>query len=270
MSKRVLKTFRPGLSVAPGRLSSIPGKEARRRIDAPWKKWYGWKRWKDIRDAVLLRDNYTCQMCPTKEWDTSKLVCDHVNPHRGIEAFFWAGPFQTLCQFCHSVHKQSQEGGSTAKIYPDWLRPSAIPLTIVCGPPCAGKSTYAANHMGKYDLVIDLDVIAHGLSGQGLHSWDRDQWLEPALRKRNAMLAYLSREPRFNAAWFIVAEPDPTWREWWQHKLNPQSIVVLKTDQRECETRAIVDGRDYTHTHLQIEAWFNRYQPRKGDVLIEA
>nr|WP_310012296.1 hypothetical protein [Brucella pseudogrignonensis] len=48
-------------------------------------------------------------MCGKIEADTSQLVCDHVEPHRGNEAAFWAGPFQTLCAHCHNSTKARME-----------------------------------------------------------------------------------------------------------------------------------------------------------------
>lgn len=34
---------------------------------------------------------------------------------------------------------------------------------IVCGPPCAGKSTYVLEHAGTDDLIIDWDEIVESL-----------------------------------------------------------------------------------------------------------
>ncbi len=35
--------------------------------------------------------------------------------------------------------------------------PSAIPVTMVCGPAASGKSQYVRDRAGGRDLVIDLD-----------------------------------------------------------------------------------------------------------------
>jgi 5-methylcytosine-specific restriction endonuclease McrA len=48
-------------------------------------------------------------MCHHVIADTSQLVCDHVEPHRGDARRFWAGPFQTLCKPCHDSAKQAAE-----------------------------------------------------------------------------------------------------------------------------------------------------------------
>lgn len=44
------------------------------------------------------------------EGDTSQLVADHVQPHRGNLELFWSeGNLRTLCKPCHDRDKQSEE-----------------------------------------------------------------------------------------------------------------------------------------------------------------
>lgn len=58
---------------------------------------------------VLLRDRFTCRKCGKLETDTSKLVADHVVPHRNDPRLFWDGELQCLCRTCHSGAKQREE-----------------------------------------------------------------------------------------------------------------------------------------------------------------
>lgn len=76
-----------------------------------WKQWYHTARWRRLRDAVLLRDMFTCQMCGKMQHDTSKLVADHKIPHRGRPHLFWnEANIQTLCADpCHNSKKQAEE-----------------------------------------------------------------------------------------------------------------------------------------------------------------
>ncbi|WP_287363448.1 HNH endonuclease [Mesorhizobium sp.] len=67
--------------------------------------------------SVLVRDRFTCQRCKLLESDTSKLVCDHITPHRNDEAKFWSGPFQTLCRNCHSGAKQKEESSMPTGVW---------------------------------------------------------------------------------------------------------------------------------------------------------
>ncbi|XUY28355.1 HNH endonuclease [Agrobacterium sp. rho-8.1] len=48
--------------------------------------------------------------CGKIEGNTSKLICDHVKPHKGDEVvFFDETNLQTLCKLCHDTLKQREE-----------------------------------------------------------------------------------------------------------------------------------------------------------------
>jgi 5-methylcytosine-specific restriction endonuclease McrA len=280
-----LKALKPRLSDAPSRLSRPTDERSldrRRLADTETRRLHKTKRWQDLRWSVLVRDQFTCQICRRLEGDTSKLVCDHVEPHRGNVEKFWAGPFQTLCKPCHDGVKQKEEiaarmagldvyGGKPASYRPDWLRPSAIPLTIVCGPPASGKNHYVRQHAGSTDLVIDLDAIAHGLSGEPMHGWSRDRWLDMALRKRNALLGQLSKQPAWPAAWLIMTEPSAEHRAWWADTMKPKAIVVIEADEQVCMAHAAHDAdRDQHHTMLMVRRWWSEYRPRSEDQIVRS
>lgn len=127
------------------------------------------------------------------------------------------------------------------------------------------------NHAGDSDLVIDLDVIASGLSGQGLHTWDRGKWLTPAIRARNDLLADLGRHAgRWPAAWLIASEAKPDNRQWWANTMAPQHIVVLETPPAICMARAKADaGRSVEHTLEAIGRWWSEYERRDGDDIVK-
>lgn len=48
-------------------------------------------------------------MCLANGIAEEATVCDHLEPHRGDLTKFWHGPFQSLCQHCHSSDKQRLE-----------------------------------------------------------------------------------------------------------------------------------------------------------------
>ncbi len=108
-----LKTLKPLVGKMPPRLGYQSGNEQQRSRfrdqTQEWRAWYKTARWQKLRWSILVRDCFTCRMCGWIGNDTSFLVCDHVEPHRGDEAKFWAGPFQTLCKTCHDKDKQRQE-----------------------------------------------------------------------------------------------------------------------------------------------------------------
>ena len=96
--------------VAPRLGQAIDSRDEQRSVGAAWRSWYGTARWKRLRMAVLMRDRFTCRMCGAVEGDLSKLVADHVIPHRGRERMFWdEDNLQCLCRVCHDSAKQREE-----------------------------------------------------------------------------------------------------------------------------------------------------------------
>lgn len=147
---------------------------------------------------------------------------------------------QSLCIPCHAVKSAGEDTGKGgASNHPTWLSPSAVPLTIVCGPPCAGKTTYVRQHADANDLVIDLDEIVAGLRPSHRHwSGTRDpDLLNRSIRVRNALLGSLARRAH-GKAWFIVAAPTTFERDWWGSQLGGD-VVVLDPGREECKRRAL-------------------------------
>jgi 5-methylcytosine-specific restriction endonuclease McrA len=283
-----LSALKPRLAAAPSRLHRATDERSldrRRLADTETRRLYKTARWRELRMSVLRRDLFTCQLqdCGRIESDTSQLVCDHIEPHRGDVGKFWAGPFHTLCKRCHDSVKQKEEiaartagldvyGGKPASYRPDWLRPSLIPLTIVCGPPASGKNWYVKQRAGLDDQIIDLDQIACAVSGKPFtHQWDRSLWLDMAMRGRNAMLGALSKKRDFSAAWLIMGEPNAQHRQWWADKLQPKAIIVIAADEATCMAHTAHDAdRDMHHTALQVRRWWSEYKPRPGDQVVRS
>lgn len=75
---------------------------------------YTHRRWRKVREAQLSREPL-CRFCLATGKTTAATVCDHIEPHRGNLAAFWRGPFQSLCQSCHSGAKQELERSGTLR-----------------------------------------------------------------------------------------------------------------------------------------------------------
>lgn len=89
-----------------------------------YRRLYKTARWQKLRLAHLAEEPL-CRMClargvvndgslrPDGSYQDERrrryLVVDHVEPHRGDETKFFAGPFQTLCPDDHDRRKQAEE-----------------------------------------------------------------------------------------------------------------------------------------------------------------
>lgn len=280
MSSARLKALPPRMatlsSLMPvGREASERARSKERIETTPYVGWYKSAAWQKLREQVLVRDLYTCRqtgvLLTGKHPAPNSPVVDHIKPHRGNYEMFWdIDNLQLVSKRWHDGIKQAiEKADQKASAHPPWLKPSLIPLTIVCGPIASGKSAYVKANAGSKDLVIDLDVIASQISGEPLHGWDRGQWLNAALWRRNDLLGSLSRPSDYEAAWFIVSEPKARHREWWDQTLRPQRIVVMETDERQCLAYAAMDeGRDLNQVDALATQWWVSYEPRPGEIRI--
>ena len=242
--------------------------DRQRRETQPFRRWYNLALWQRRR-AHQLASEPLCRMCAAAGKVTPATIADHVIPHRGDWTLFAGGELQSLCKFHHDSTKQAAEDTQHGTARPEWLKPSAVPLTIVTGPPAGGKNTYVDQYAAPGDLIIDLDIIATDLSGQQHgHDWDR-RWLGPALHERNRVLGGLARDPSARAAWFLVGAPTPEERTWWADKLHPREIVVLETSIDVCMKRIRSAGdRSRDRSYDAASLWWAGYQRRAGETVI--
>jgi 5-methylcytosine-specific restriction protein A len=232
-------------------------------------------------------------MCADAGLIVPATVCDHITPHKGNVALFWSGPFQSLCAPCHNRHKSAEERSGKAKAiigldgwpvepqrqgfvnhaHPEWFKPLAVSLTIVCGPPASGKTTFVAKHKNDADIVLDLDAIAVRRFRKPAAMLTPDQRIA-CLKERNQQLANLMApecQGKYRMAWLIVSEPAAAKRQWWQDTMQPVSIIVLETPTDECIARASADTRQQrpADTPSRVAAWWQTYAPRKGEIVIK-
>lgn len=196
-----------------------------------------------IQRKRRLKNEPLCRHCAARGYVSASTVPDHIVP-LSMGGTDDDSNIQCLCSRCHEIKSAIERVGGTSN-HPEWLQPSLIPLTIVCGPPCSGKTTYIEQHRGPTDIVIDLDSILTELHPPYRH-WTvgvDSQLLNQAIRVRNAMLGELSRDKpsRVEHAWFNVAAPTHAERLWWQNKLGGD-VVLLHPGTAECKRRAMQRG----------------------------
>src|SRR5579875_2784487 len=101
-----LKALSPRIGALPPavRFDSDRDAHGHSRKAEPWRAWYNLTRWRRLRLEVFQRDHFTCRWpgCGRLEGDTSKLVADHIQPHRGDPALFWT--IENLMTLCKPHH----------------------------------------------------------------------------------------------------------------------------------------------------------------------
>ena len=126
-------------------------------------------------------------------------------------------------------------------------------LTVVTGPPCAGKTTHVREHAQPGDLVLDLDAIAHAMGYPDEHvTWGDDHPAIQAARMARAHVlnALLNRRLRCDA-WVIDARPNGGMRA--QYQRAGAELVTIDPGEQVCLERAA--GRSDA-TREAVARWY--------------
>lgn len=223
--------------------------------------------WLALRAAHLARQ----PMCVVHGCGQPATDVDHVEavadaPHRRLDPT----NLRSMCHAHHAARTARDQGfarhgdGEVLRgaRHPTWLRRVGVPLTVVCGPPASGKSTFVQHRAGPRDLILDPNTIATTVARHGGNVADL------ALRWRNGRLALLDHVHRWPAAWLIVSEPRAHWRGWWVDHVGASSVTVLETEPGVCFDR--IEGRPTDVRAPQrdgVVSWWSRYTRRNGDMV---
>lgn len=140
-------------------------------------------------------------------------------------------------------------------------------VTLVCGPPCAGKTTYVAEQAKPGDTVLDIDVLAK-LNGSPRDHGHEGRYYRAAQVEYQALCEVVRTSTV--AAWVIRGAPEPAARQQLAEACGATRIVVLLPPRDVLYARALERDQDSAavDTMKAITNWHRRYKPARGDVLI--
>lgn len=123
-------------------------------------------------------------------------------------------------------------------------------ITVIVGPPCAGKSTYARRMAGAGEAVVDYDALAVALGSDRIHE------APPAVADlaRTAWRAVVRQcMAKRHPAWVVHCRPSPAQVD--AYRLARARFVLLDPGMDECLERARRDNRP-AGTAERIREWY--------------
>jgi hypothetical protein len=121
-------------------------------------------------------------------------------------------------------------------------RHADLVITVITGPPCSGKSTYARERAKPGDVTVDFDAMAQAFGSPVSHGHDQAiakvtvQAWEAAIRA--AIAAYRQRQAM---AWIIHSRPGQAWQQ--EYRACGAVLVPLSASREELHRRADADSR---------------------------
>jgi 5-methylcytosine-specific restriction protein A len=213
--------------------------------------------WDRLRKAFIKAEPL-CRSCAAKGRTHPADEVDHIIPKANGGTDEWDN-LQPLCRECHA-EKSSAEGHAgkspeakrNAYGIPQGMKPSAVPVILIAGPPGSGKTTHAHAIARQGDTIIDLDDIVERICG---HRWTSDiPTVGKALAERDAILCGLHAK-RGNRVILIVTGKTPDERTAWMQALGQRArLHVMQTGAAECIRRIKADPARAHSAARQIEA----------------
>ena len=121
-------------------------------------------------------------------------------------------------------------------------------IHVICGAPCAGKTTYVKEHAKKGEIIVDADRIAEAIGSGTEHNASGECW-DAALKLRESLIEYAKSSS--GESWIIHTKPNK--RQIEEYKRIGADIVVLDPGIDVCKKRAETRPEG---TVREIEKWY--------------
>ena len=233
-----------------------PSKLAERTRLSSSVRGYG-KRWQAMSAARLNKHPFCAD--PFKihsPFPGPATLTDHIVPHKGDMALFWNPKnWQSLCSSCHSRKTALEDGGFGHAM-------KKMSVTLVCGPPGAGKSTYVNQQRLEGDIVWDFDAVL--MTVTGLDSHERSERSKSLIgfifAMRDGLFREVLRSGQGKRVWIIESCPLAADRERFVRDFAAR-VVLLDTEESICRERMRGRGEGWDKP---LADWWSQFRSDRG------
>lgn len=253
-----------------------PRRESNRKRPSAARRGYG-RKWRESTRRNKLAKDPLCERCSAPEAPVEAEEVHHKdgNPRNNR----WEN-LESLCKSCHSREtKGAQEGPSKGLETPAELLASPLegdrrateraPVTLICGPPGAGKTSLVMARRRHGDLVLDLDRLVLALTG--LPMFEKPAAVMPfAWEARDAILAKLELPSHLTRAWIVTMGAKREPRARLRERLGAD-VVIVKPSPLVCITRIQEDPRRkgvWKAWEKIVRKWYRDYEPGEGETVL--
>ena len=131
---------------------------------------------------------------------------------------------------------------------------------LICGPPGAGKTTYALKHMSPGDVIIDFDMLHTAISGQPLHH--NEASLNTLISDlRETLIANIDVYTEIRNTWVTLCAPKKSTRDFWRGHFDAK-VILLKERISTCLARLAKDPtrHDWEKWRPDVERWWREFR----------
>lgn len=145
--------------------------------------------------------------------------------------------------------------------------PAGRHVTLVCGPPCSGKTTYVDRHAADGDVIACHDREARRAGSRRSHD-HLDTHRASAERAWQMLVRDIAAAPD-GRAWVIRCAPGGVERQALAERLRAAEVLLLMPPMAATLRRAELDKRS-RRTFGLIRGWYERYTPAPMDTVLQA
>lgn len=217
-------------------------------------------RWRRLRKMVIAEEPM-CRYC-----EKATRVVDHIVPISMGGSTWNRENLQGVCQECHN-RKRQEEQRISKQVAPEGKFNRSVQL--ICGPPLAGKSSFAKSQLQPGIIMLDFDLLLEAIGGSRTDPKLREPYIRPTVHLQRSLLGWLCSDLCTNEAIIVLTAPTALQRAQFQRAGAEVTIVYQQPNVlRQRIQRDLRRARNQALMNDIIDNWFRKFTPGNHDKVI--